>query len=54
MAISKLGIGKKTLIKEFVKIKELLRAGKLKAALGEVEKLLRKLTVEKPEDFCIL
>jgi len=54
MAVSKLGIGKKTLIKKLEKIRELLKAGDLATALGEVEILLEKLTVEKPEDFCIL
>jgi DNA-binding XRE family transcriptional regulator len=54
MAASKLGIGKKTLIKKLEKIKELLEVGEQTVALGEVEKLLEKLKVEKPEDFCIL
>jgi hypothetical protein len=50
VAASKLGIGKKTLIKKLEKIRELLRAGELTTALEEVEILLEKLTVEKPED----
>jgi|GEM_PF-840060 hypothetical protein len=52
MAVSKLGIGKKTLIKKLEKIRELLKVGDLATALAEVETLLEKLTltVEKPED----
>jgi hypothetical protein len=50
VAASKLGIGKKTLIKELEKIKELLEVGEQTVALGEVERLLEKLKVEKPED----